>query len=171
METTGYKLREALKIWNLRKAAAEQLFSTSLFKFEGETKEAPADIATRLFEAENAIALLQEAQMRYNLAVKVEVEGRGMMTLALAIKLAGVAERDEKLWKGVATPKKERYSYSGPELVRDPTQVRASSTIDSKDVLAQTSRASKSAGVLRAAIASGNAVKQSIENLSPALFE
>lgn len=171
METTGYKLKEALKLWDLRKTAAEQLFATSLFKFEGEQKEAPAEISKRLLEAEAAIASLQEAQMRYNLGTTVEVDGRGQMTLALAIKLAGVAERNEKLWKGVSTPKKERYSYSGPELVRDPTQVRATATIEAKEVLLLTSKASKDAGALRAAIASGNAVKQPIENLNPALFE
>lgn len=172
METTGYRLREALKLWGLRKAAAEQAFPDSLFKFDGEEKTKPADIVSTLVSAEASIAQLQVAQMRYNLSVMVEVEGQGQMPLAHAIKLAGSAERIEKLWRGVKSPSSKRSRYDlGPELTRDPNQLRAASTITDKEALNQTSVASKRAGALRAAIASGNSTKVEIENLVPSLFE
>ncbi len=171
METTGYKIKEALKQWGLRKTAAEQAFPDSLHKFEEETKESPAAVAEALLTAEVAIAQLQVAQMRYNLSVSVSVDGFGRISLAEAIKLAGSADRIEKLWKGVSiTPKRSRYD-SSPELIRDPTQVRATPTIGNKEVLANTSTASKRSGALRAAIAAGNAERVPIENLNPALFE
>jgi hypothetical protein len=171
MEITGYKLREALKQWAIRKTAAEQAFPDSLHKFDKEEKDSPTAIVASLATAETAIVELQVAQMRYNLAVTVKVEGLGTITLAEAIKLAGSADRIEKLWRGVnLVPKRNRYDNS-PELVRDPTQLRATPTMEIKEVLVNTSAASKRAGALRAAIASSNAASRDIADLNPALFE
>lgn len=44
MKITGWQLREALKMWELRKGAAEKLFPESLHKFKGEVKDSPQDI-------------------------------------------------------------------------------------------------------------------------------
>jgi hypothetical protein len=172
MEVTGYKIREALKTWTLRKTATEQAFPDSLHKFEGDTKESPLALSEVLLQAELSIVRLQAAQMQYNLAVRVEIDKYGITTLAEAIKFAGAADRLEKLWRAVNVTSTKRSMYdSSPELVRDPTQVRAVATIAASDVLKQTTAASKRASAVRAAIASGNATKVNIEDLVPALFE
>lgn len=166
MEVTGYLLREHLKQWNLRKSTAEGEFAPSLYKFKDETKESPSSIANRLSQSEAAIITLQVAQMQYNLGVQLDVPGIGRMSLAQAIKALGAAERGEKLWRGVSvTPVSSMYR------VRDSNQEAAEATIDTNFVLQQTSLASKRVGVLKAAIATANATKFAINDLSPSLFE
>ena len=45
MQITGNELREALKIWNLRREAAQREFESSLNVFEGEVKKSPVILA------------------------------------------------------------------------------------------------------------------------------
>lgn len=167
MEVTGYQLREALKQWGLRKTALEEIFTDSLHKFENETKESPEKTFVALQMAEAAIVALQVAQMQYNLAITLDIPTVGSVTLAHAIKLAGAAERGEKLWKGAASKKT---SYYHSELVREANQVRATQTLTAHTILAQTETASKKVSHLRAAIATANAQKVDLKDLEAALF-
>lgn len=171
MKTDGYMLRDALKAQALQKEAAEKAFKGSLHKFEDEKKLSPQEVVDRLRMAELAIAKLQVAQMRYNLAVEVKVAGE-TMTLADAIKRIGAVGRAEKMWRSV-TPPVERRSYMMDDIdpTRDPNQVRAKRTIETDEAVALAAKAGKLAGQFRAAIAKGNAQEIEIENLDPALFE
>lgn len=169
MQTDGYALREAIKQWELRKGVAEKAFSGSLHKFKDEYKEDPDQVVEAYQKAEDAIAKLQVAQMRYNLAVKVEVQGESM-TLAEAIKRSGAAGRIEKMWKG-ATPQERTLRYGDDGLTRVAGQERAEPTISPKEVLGLTSLAGKKSGAFRATIAKANALKVEIEDLNSALFE
>ncbi len=169
MQIDGYALREALKQWELRKDAAEKAFTSSLHKFADEKKDAPQQVVDAYLKAEDAISKLQVAQMRYNLAVKVEVQGE-KMTLAEAIKRVGGAGRVEKMWKG-ATPQERHHRYGDDGLTRTAGQERAEATIDAKTVVSLATQASKRSGAYRAAIAKTNGVSLDIEDLSPALFE
>lgn len=169
MKTNGYKLREALKLWALRKSAADADFADSLHKFPTEQKDLPTVVADRIAAADRNIATLQVAQMRYNLDVSVVVNGV-LVTLADAIKLSGVADRNEKLWKG-ATVSPSRRRYDSPTLERDRTLERAEATISAKEILVQTTLASRATGQLRAALAAGNATEVVIEGLDASLFE
>jgi len=178
MKVTGYLLREAIKQHELRRDTSAKAFDGSLKKFPDEEKDSPVEIVESFSKAEQAIASLQEAQMRYNLAVTVEIMGQGpyptdkvKMSLAKAIKLVGGAGRIEKMWRSATGPKKDRYGYSGSDDEMDPTRIRAVATIKSADAIKQASRAGKVAGNLRAAIATANAELVEIEDLSPALFE
>lgn len=171
MKINGYKLREALKLWALRKSAADSEFADSLHKFPSEEKESPISIAGRIQHADTSIAHLQVAQMRYNLAVSVRVGNGSAMSLAEAIKLSGVCERNEKLWKGTTVSPSRRRSYDVPSLERDTTLERAVATITAKEILAETTLASRATGQLRAALASGNATEVDIEGLDSSLFE
>jgi len=177
MKVTGYMLREAIKQHELRRDTAASAFDGSLKKFPNEDKEAPGALVDKFLVAEKAIAKLQTAQMRYNLAVVVQVTGLGPydgdrtdLTLAEAIKTVGGCGRAEKMWRSAANPnKKDRYGYNDDEL--DPTRVRAVATIKPSEAMAQATVAGKRAGNLRAAIATANAKEVEIEDLSPALFE
>jgi hypothetical protein len=173
MKVTGYMLREAIKQHELRREAAYRAFNDALKVFPGEVKDSPVSIVEQLLAAERAIAALQTAQMRYNLAVRVELYGHGWdrtaMTLGEAIKLVGGESRAEKLWRSAAGPKKDKYRYESDEI--DPTHVRAQPTIKPQEAVKLATAAGKRAGALRAAIATANATEVEIEDLSPALFE
>jgi hypothetical protein len=173
MKVTGYMLREAIKRHELRRDVAARSFNDSLKAFPGEVKDNPADIVEQFLAAERATAALQTAQMRYNLAVKIDLYGHGWdrttMTLAEAIKLIGGEGRVEKMWRSAAGPsKKDRY-YSDDEI--DPSHIRAQPTIKPQEAVKLATVAGKRAGALRAAIATANATEVEIEDLSPALFE
>lgn len=170
MQTDGYALHEALKQWGLRKEAAEKAFPGSLNKFKSEEKETPQQVMVAFIQAEDAIARLQVAQMRYNLGVGVQVQGEKML-LAEAIKRIGSAGRTEKMWKTASPSDRRRSSYMDDSLTRDPTQERAEATIDAKAVLSLVTQAGKKSGAFRAAIAVANGTKMEIEDLNPALFE
>ena len=173
MKVTGYILREALKRHELRREVAARTFDDSLKAFPGEVKDNPVDIVEQFLAAERATAALQTAQMRYNLAVKVNLHGHGWdhttMTLAEAIKLVGGEGRVEKMWRSAASPgKKDRY-YSEDEI--DPSHIRAQPTMKPQEAVKLATEAGRRAGALRAAIATANATEVEIEDLSPALFE
>jgi hypothetical protein len=169
MKITGYQLREAITMWKLRKTTAEGQFTDSLAKFADETKDTPQAIVSTVLHAEECIVRLQIAQMQYNLAVKVTPVDFGEITLAQAIKLSGVVSRIEKIWAGATSETRSPYGYNA--RVRDPQQVRAESTVTPKDVLQETSRLTKRAGALRAAIGAGNTREVEIEDLDASLFE
>ena len=170
MKTSGYQLREAITMWKLRKTTAEGQFTDSLAKFAEETKDTPQAVVLAVQHAESNIVRLQVAQMKYNLAVKVSPLDLGEMSLAEAIKLSGVVSRIEKIWAGASTANRSHYGGYNAR-VRDPQQILAEATITSKEVLAETSRATKHAGALRAAIGAGNTHEVEIEDLYAALFE
>ncbi len=169
MKTTGYQLREAITMWKLRKTTAEGQFTDSLAKFVDEVKDTPQAVVAIVVQAEGNIVRLQVAQMRYNLAVRVTPLDLGEMTLAEAIKLSGVVSRIEKIWAGASTASRNPYGYN--TRVRDPQQILAEVTITAKEVLEETSRATKRAGALRAAIGAGNTAEVDIEDLHASLFE
>lgn len=170
MKTTGYMLREALKQHELRKDTASQAFNGSLKKFDDETKDSPQSIVEQFLAAERAIAQLQIAQKRYNLAVEVEVLGE-KMTLAEAVGRVGGEARAEKMWRSATGSKADRYSFGLNADERDPTKLVAKATVTPSEAAKLASAAAKRAGAFRAAIATGNAREVEIENLSPALFE
>jgi hypothetical protein len=178
MKITGYALREAIKQHELRRDTAASGFDGSLKAFPGDEKMKPQEIVQVFLTAEEAIAKLQVAQMRYNLAVTVEVAGAGhyvgdkeTMTLAEAIKRVGGMGRSEKMWRSAAGPKKDRYGSYASEDEIDPTRVRAKPTMTTSEAVKLATVAGKRAGGFRAAIATANATPVEIEDLSPALFE
>lgn len=176
MKVTGYLLREAIKQHELRRDAASMAFDGSLKAFPNDEKPKPQELVEQFLASELAIAQLQVAQMRYNLAVTVEVTGQGTyagdkMTLAEAIKRVGGQGRSEKMWRSATGGKKDRYASSYGEDEIDPSRVRAKATITVNEAVKLASQAGKRAGAMRAAIATANAKEVEIEDLSPALFE
>lgn len=171
MKITGYGLREAIKQAELRRDTAAGAFSGSLKKFpDDEAKETPEAIVDAFTRSERALAALQVAQMRYNLAVQVELVGE-KLTLAEAIKRVGGAGRIEKMWKGaIGDSSSRRHSYEDPDE-RDTTKIRAVRTVTASDAMKYATVAGKRAGALRAAISVANGKEVEIEGLDPALFE
>lgn len=171
MKITGWQLRDALSVHTLRKEAAEKAFNGTLKAFPGEKKETPQEVVAQLATSELAIVKLQVAQMRYNLAVTVEVEGESM-TLAEAVKRVGYTGRIEKMWKGTIEDTKPS-PYESPYDTRDTasTIVRSERTIASKDAVRLTTEAGKRARALRTAVNNANGREVEIESLDRALFE
>lgn len=169
MKTTGYRLRETIRMWELRRKMAGDNFDKSLHAFEGEDRESPQEVVIHFKHADEAVANLQTAQAMYNLSVKVNVLGENM-TLCEAVKRVGGAGRIEKLWRTAATDKKDRYAYDR-DLVRSTDEVRARRTITLKDAGDLAANAAKWAGALRAAIAVANSTEVDVEGLNPELFE
>lgn len=169
MKVTGYQLREARKQWELRRDTSARAFNGALKKFEDETKDTPREIVEQFLTAERAIASLEVAQMQYNLAVHVDVDGK-KITLAEAVKLIGGEARAEKMWRTASGPVPERYGYQNSDE-RDPTKLIAKSTITAKEATSLASSSAKRAGAYRAAIAVGNAREVEIEGLDTSLLD
>lgn len=170
MKTTGYALKQAIKQQELRKDTAANMFNGSLKAFPDEKKDPPQRVIAQFLTAETAVAKLQVAQMRYNLAVQVNAAGE-KMTLAEAIKRVGGEARTEKYWRTAAGLTNDRHSRYGADDERDPTKVVSVATITPQESVASAVQAAKRAGALRAAIAVGNTEVVEIEDLNPALFE
>jgi len=173
MQITGYALREALKQWELRLAAANNDFNGSLHRFKDDVdKPTPQQVVASILASEQAIVALQLAQMKYNLSVQVEVQGQ-MMTLAEAIKHVGAAGKIEKIWKTAAVGSKQNGFFATDPTIRElnPNQERAVAVLKDQELLDLTRQASKRAGALKTAIATANAVSQTIPDLDPSLFE
>ena len=168
MKVTGYMLREALKAQELRRDTAANAFPKSLKRFENETKDAPNDIVREFLAAEDTIVRLQMAQAHYNLRVTVTVEGK-TMPLAEAIKRMGFVSRTEKMWRSATGAAPDRYSYKSDE--RDKNMLVAISTIKPAEAVKNAQAMSKTAGLFRAAIATGNAAEYEVESLDPKLFD
>lgn len=169
MKITGWLLREAIKSHELRRDTAARAFNGTLRKFDDEVKQAPTEVVAEFLAREASIAALQVAQAQYNLKVRVNHDGRNI-TLCEAVKLIGGLGRAEKMYRSATGDKPDRYSIRD-DNVRDPNQVRAKETIAPAEAARLASIQAKSAGRLRAAIATGNGTEIEIENLDPALFE
>ena len=170
MKITGYRLREAIKMHEIRRNTSAAQFDLSLRVFKGEETLHPQVIAKNFLTAEQSIARLQEAQARYNLAVSVVVLNE-TMTLCEAVKRTGGANRLEALWREAAGGKKDRYHGLGREEERDPTKERARATMTIADITKEAQAASKFAGALRGAIATANTQEVEVQDLDAALFE
>lgn len=171
MKITGYKLREALKEWELRRDGAIEAFDGSLTKFADETKETPNEIASTIVNCDKAIARLQTVQAAYNLTVSLEVEGE-KISLCEAVKRVGGAERIEKTWRNAM-----RQVASGRSSVRNRylaasgvTQEEAKATLTHAEARVSTSVAAKTVAKLRSAIAAGNAMEIDVVDLDPSLI-
>ena len=169
-KVSGFQIREALKVLEMRKGAIVSQFKPSLYKFEDEDKESPVEIAEAVNKAEANIARMQTAQAEYNLAVKVEVQGTEI-TLLEAIKLVGGAGRMEKSWKDAATVRRRARYEREEEQTRSNDETYAKPTIDRAESLAKATEASKYASALRAAIATGNQKKIEIDGLDASLLQ
>lgn len=171
MEVTGYKLREALRRQTLRRETASSQFNDSLRKFPDEEKTTPDEVIKRVRSAEEAISILQVAQTRYNLAVRVEVAGiKGQRTLLECIKRIGGLGRIEKTWRSAATVK-ERGLFGDDERTREPGVVRQERQISFDEASARTEQIDRELAVLREVIAVGNAHKVDFEDLDAGLFD
>lgn len=163
MMVTGFLLREAIRRWELRRDTAAAQFDSSLIRFPGDERQDPDDVVALFLEAEVNIALLQEAQSRYNLAVSIDVLGTSM-TLCAAVKRLGGAGRLDKMWRTAVGGKKDRHSYHDP-MTRKTDEVRAERVINAKQAMERANKASAFAGALRAGIAKGNGTELGAEAL------
>lgn len=170
MKTTGYRLQHRLReLHHTRDIAATQ-FDAGKFKFEDEDKPSAKEAFDRYERAEALIARLQTAQSRYNLIVQVTVLGE-RMTLAEAVKRVGGAGRMEKMWRSVASPKQDRYSYRNDGMTRSKDEERAVATCTTEQATGWAQKAARFASALREAIQVANATEIEIEDLDPNLFE
>ncbi len=173
MKTTGYKLREAIKTWELRRTLAAEQFNNTLTYFEGEqNRKNPTRVAADFTRADESIARLQTAQTRYNLINNVSVDNN-TFTLCEAVKRVGGSGRLEKLWRNAATDKQEPGYFRrehGPN-VRKADEVYAQRTITIADASKEATKATRFSNALRAAISIANSREVEIEGIDANLFE
>ncbi len=169
MKITGYRLREAIKMHELRRNTWAGQFTDSLVKFKDDDKAHPLAIAKNFHAEEEAVAKLQAVQAHYNLTVMVSILGQ-KMSLCEAVKRVGGAGRVEGMWRAAAGGKKERYGY-GNDNERDPSKERAHAQMTMTEITKEAQTASKFAGALRSAIATANTQEVEVENLDASLFE
>lgn len=171
-KTTGYKLREAIRVREMERSVLEGQFEESLMQFKDDNKGDPKEIAKQLRQNEEAIATLQVAQDFYNLRVTVKVQGKEV-SLAEAVAKIGGAGRIKDRWQAVAnqggSDRDRRYRHRLE--ARDPAQERASAKITPQDALKEAITAAKIAAALRAAIAEGNSTDLEIPDLEDKLLQ
>lgn len=165
MKVTGYKLQQAIREQQERRALNEKRWANGQMAWPADIDRVPnpSKFMDEIQDAERKIARLQTAQAQYNLAVEVEVQGR-KMPLYEAVKLVGGAGRVESLWKEVAKNEPtDRYGST----VRDKDSIVAVRLISADDATTKAQEAAKYARALREAIQSGNAtlVEVSIDDL------
>lgn len=171
MKVTGYKLRDALRRWQLRRDTAAAQFPKTLSKFESDDKPTPQAVAETVIKAEAAIAKLQVVQARYNVAVTVETPN-GRQPLIACVKSVGGLARVEKMWRTAAGTEKDRRSIFGGDMgVRDKDHEVAKRTVTVEDAATLAEGIGRRLSALREAIATGNATEIAIEDLDPTLFE
>lgn len=176
MKTNGYKLREAIKVWETRKELAEQGLSKALFVFENDrdsicNAENPTFHWEGIEDAEQAIVRLQTAQAQYNLKVKVQV-GEMSAPLAYGIKYIGAIQRFVKLWKALlqkGTIPDERYARQHA-WIRKEDEVHAKKTLEDEVCRANILHWKQEENKLRARIATANAEEVEIEGLDEELL-
>ena len=169
-KTTGYKIREAIKLHEMRKSVLQGQFGNSLVQFEDEEKGDPRELAQQIRQEETAIAKLQVAQTSYNLQVKLEVGGQ-QITLCEAVKSIGGAGRMEQLWNTVANSRDDYGRSYGGERSRDPNQERAKNQVTPQEALGEATKSAKQAAQLRAGIAEGNSEQVEIPSLDASLLQ
>lgn len=175
MKVTGYKLREAVRTWSLRRDAATSQFESTLSKFKDETKPAPVEVMSRIAVAEQAIAKLQVAQAIYNTRVSVAGMYSEPLTLLEAVKRVGPHTRAERMWRsaaGLETTSKRRSSlFSGILATRSKDNEIATPTITPDEAAKFAEAHGRELARLRMAIAAANTSEVELENLNAALFE
>jgi hypothetical protein len=162
MEVSGYQIREAMNRFELRAKTAEQQFKESLYAFEGDEVVNPTKIADTFQWSQEAVCALQVLRSRFNLQTKVSVVGVPIykqISLALAVKLVGPADRLAKMWRDAITHNgRDRWSMTNT-LQRTKDSVYAKRTISIEQINKFADQASSVATALRSAIAEGNAQK------------
>jgi len=153
MKLTGYQLREALRRWELRRKAAEAQFRECIWVFPGEEKIHPREAGGELALCEDACAVIQEAQQRYNMIVPLG--NPPLKSLAYGVKAIGGYGRLEKLWRDTAVEHKDRYEQRESRQ-RTADSVHAVRQISVRDALKIAHKAAETAGNIRAAIGSAN---------------
>lgn len=157
-EVNGFQLREAIKRHQLLLTSAERLFDDSLHRFEGDEALSALEVNDRIVAAGNAVAALQTAQARYNLAVTFSALGR-TWTITEAIKRVGAAGKCEQLWRQ-ATGGKSRPSWEREkDRERSKNTEYAKPTITPSQAFTEWEKMAVVAASLRAGLAQANSTK------------
>jgi hypothetical protein len=159
MNVNGYGLREAIREWTVKKELAEQAFNKSLYVFPGDKGSDPNEVWGEYRAAELNIAKLQSAQNEYNLKVTVAIGGENI-TLCEAVKRVGAISRFVTLWKkALSKEAMEKHAWeSKSALIRNKDDIVAEKKVTDETCQKAIVDLKKSENVLRAAIATANAI-------------
>ena len=169
MKVNGHRLRQRINECESVKAVLSAKFTDAKSKFPDEEKAALTTIASQFEACDIRIARLQDIQSRYNLHVTVTVHGQ-TFSLREAVARLGGAGRLEKMWRSIATPSRDRYSY-GASDTRDPNQLVSRPTMEADEALEYLKRASRFASDLRSAIANANTIEIDVLDLPGITFD
>lgn len=160
MKITGYRLQHVIREKDAELSVVISQFGDAFMVFPDDDKPHPKDLHKRISKLEEEITELQVAQARYNLEVEVEILGK-KMTLSQAVKLVGGAGRAEKMWRGKASLKKDRYSYGDDS--RDKEHIYAKRVMTPEECLAEAKTSARWAAAIREAIQVANATEIEID--------
>lgn len=167
MKITGYKLQQRLRELRNELDVLLAQFNNSKTYFPPDPPPALANIGMEIERVEKSIALIQEAQAKYNLETLVPNTD---LTLHAAVKLIGPMGRMEKIWRSVAKGKeRDRYSYGSDSTERKVDSVYAHNSVTQDAALAYAKQYSRQASIIREGIALANQVEQEMD-LDPGLF-
>lgn len=153
MIVTGIEIQEALRLWKIRRTAAEAAFPNSFKKYDDEDKASPQELEKELILCEDAISSLETIQSIFNNQVSVTIKGEDY-SLSYAVRRLGGATRLEKLWSTQVAPEPDRYAARIPRSVE---HVIEKQTITTKEITKSATGAAQVSSLFRRAIAAGNA--------------
>lgn len=174
MKVNGYKLKEAIKRWENRKAPLLREFQSSFFRKPSQKGRSPEDISKDILNVEEAIASLQEAQAKYNLNTTVSYFLFGeekRLSLLSAVKLIGGIGRVEGLWKAESSKDEDPYDNQKLHYGQTNTQYEwPQRTMPLKDVIEKANQQNVYVTALRSGIAEANSKELDID-IKPELFQ
>ncbi len=153
MKVTGYQIKQSVEQFEITKSALEEELEAVQIGFRKDAKRTVKEVADELELVERNIAKLQSAQITYNEAVKVWIDGE-QVSLTYAIKVSGPAGRSESRWKKLSKVR-ERNSYGSTE--REPGKEYTEVLVDTKQALIEAKAAAIRKAMIGAQVGIGNA--------------
>jgi len=167
---TGFRLLEVLGRLELRKRSLQGEFNDALYQFDGENKGNPVEIAERLDDVEQRIAVVQTAQAEYNNRVTIASTGElsdKPYTLQEAVKRLGGLNRMSNLWKGVVGERDhDRLFGRSYARMKSREDELAKLQVGREQAMEMAETYLGEASMIRAAIAAGNTEAVDIEWLT-----
>lgn len=169
MKVTGYMILDRIEALQERTRLLEDQFEPALFRFrnESDSRPDPRELLRDYERCERKIALLQEAQARYNLQVSVTVAGE-TMTLQRAVKLIGTMGRIRNLWQEAVEEAESPY-LRPRRRQRDRDAEYAERMVSVTECLRLAEEAGRLATAFKQAVRAGNATEVDLD-MDPEVF-
>lgn len=165
MKINGYRIQQNIRELKAKIDVLNAQLQDALKAFPGEEKPSPVKLTETIIDTEKRLVQWQCIQVRYNEIVTDEIDDFGVINLNFAVKIVGSLGRVEKFWRGVASPKFDRYA-SHYDNQRSKDSEYAQNTVSFEEAHRQHTRYSAMVSNLRTFIAQANVVEVDIDGLT-----